>query len=82
MANHPVHHLLELYYDETHRAHVQVDEGRALKPLRLRTHAAGPEWDDRYATYMERAGFLELVRTVNQGLPNCDPALLSAAVDR
>jgi hypothetical protein len=44
------------------------------------THAPeGPPWDERYAPYIQRAGFLELVRVVNAGLPNLD---LTAAVDR
>ena len=54
----------------------------ALLTLRPRTHTRGHQWDERYAPYIRRAGFLELVRVVNHGLLPLDPALLTAAIDR
>ena len=50
--------------------------------MRPRTHTRARQWDDRYALYIRRASFLELVRVVNYGLSPLDPALLTAAVDR
>ena len=52
-----------------------------LPPLRPRTHIRAHQWDEHYAPYIRRAGFLELVRVVNYGLSPLDPALLTAAVD-
>ena len=54
----------------------------ALPHLRPRTHTRAHQWDERYAPYIRRAGFLELVRVVNYGLPPLDPALLTAAVNK
>lgn len=79
---HPQFSLLEQQYDQDHRARY-MSEARhpSLVPLRVRTHQPH-SWDERYAPYMQRAGFLELVRVYNSRLPTLDPALLTAAVDR
>ena len=75
--------ILEVEYDDQHRAHILSDDAEvALPPLRLRTHTRAHQWDERYAPYIQRAGFLELVHVVNHGLPPFDLALLTAAVDR
>jgi hypothetical protein len=57
-----------------------MDEQMPL--LKPRTHTRQLRWDERYAPYKQRAGFLELVRVVREGLPPLNPALLSVAVDR
>jgi hypothetical protein len=57
-----------------------MDEQMPL--LKPRTHTRQLRWDERYAPYICRAGFLELVRMVREGLPPLNTALLSAAVDR
>jgi hypothetical protein len=83
MGQHPEHPFLDLDYDNDHRASYIVRHTNELPPLlRVRAHQSGHRWDERYAQYIERAGFLELVRVVNMGLPHCDPALITAAVDR
>ena len=76
--------ILEVEYDDQHRAHIlsDNDEEVALPTLRPHTHIRAHQWDERYTPYIRRAGFLELVRVVNHGLPPLDPALLTAAVDR
>jgi hypothetical protein len=51
-------------------------------PLRSHTHTRQLRWEERYAPYIWRAGFLELVCVVQEGLLPLNPALLSAAVDR
>ena len=85
---HPMQHLLypflEVEYDNEHRAHVLTDTNAevSLPPLRPHTHNRVHQWDERYALYIRRAGFLELVRVVNYGLLALDPVLLTAAVDR
>ena len=83
-TQHPLYPILEVEYDDKHRAHIlsDTDVEVALPPLRPRTHTRAHQWDDRYALYIRRAGFLELVRVVNYGLPPLGPALLNAAVDR
>ena len=83
-TQHPLYPILEVEYDDQHRAHILSDNDAevALPPLRPRTHTRAHQWDERYAPYIRRAGFLELVRVVNHGLPPLDPALLTAAVDR
>jgi len=80
----PLYPILEVEYDDQHRAHILSDNNVevALPPLRPRTHTRAHQWDERYAPYIRCAGFLELVRVVNHGLPPLDPALLTAAVDR
>lgn len=80
---HPDYSLLDVSYDKDHRGHYLSDQEvqEFLTPLRLRTHSVH-RWDERYAPYIRRAGFLELVRTYLTKLPTLDPALLSAAVDR
>jgi len=83
-TQHPLYPILEVEYDDQHRAHILSDNDAevALPPLRPRTHTRTHQWDKHYAPYIWRAGFLELVRVVNYGLPPLDPALLTAAVDR
>jgi hypothetical protein len=81
---HPMYPILEVEYDDEHRAHVltNTDAEVALPPLRPRTHNSAHQWDERYTPYIRHAGFLELVWVVNKGLLALDPALLTAAVDR
>ena len=83
-TQHPLYPLLEVEYDEPHRAHFLTDTDAEvpLPPLRPRTHTRAHQWDERYASYIRHAGFLELVRVVNYGLPSFDLALLTAAVNR
>ena len=80
----PLYPILEVEYDDQHRAHILSDNDAevALPPLRPRTHTKVHQWDEHYAPYIWRAGFLELVRVVNHGLPPLDIALLTAAVDK
>ncbi|RLN05078.1 hypothetical protein C2845_PM13G22510 [Panicum miliaceum] len=59
MANHPRYPLLEMFYDERHRGKIHEERTEVLKPLRPRTHKL-LTWDDRYAPYLKRAGFLPL----------------------
>ena len=68
-TQHPLYPLLEVEYDEPHRAHFLTDTNAEvpLPPLRPRTHTRAHQWDERYASYIRRAGFLELVRVVNYG---------------
>ena len=68
---HPLFPLLEVEYDELHRAHflTDTDVKVPLPPLRPRTHTRAHQWDERYAPYIRRAGFLKLVRVINYGLP-------------
>jgi hypothetical protein len=54
---------------------------QVLDPLRVRVHKP-LDWDERYAQYLRRAGFLPLARLVNAGLPAMDGTLLTAMVDR
>jgi hypothetical protein len=83
MAPHQDYALLDTEYDDDHRGHFWADLelGEELTPLRARVHHVHA-WNERYATYIQRAGFLEVVRVYNSGLPQLDPALLTAAVDR
>ena len=83
-TQHPLYPLLEVEYDNQHRAHILSDNDAevSLPPLRPRTHTWAHQWDERYMPYIRHAGFLELVHVVNHGLPPLDPALLTAAVDR
>jgi hypothetical protein len=53
-----------------------------LPLLKLCTHTQQLRWDERYALYIRRVGFLELVRVVREGLLPLNPTLLSAVVDR
>ena len=52
-----------------------------LQPLRPRTHSP-LRWDERYVSYLSRAGMLPLARVVCMGLPVMDAPLLRAFVDR
>ena len=81
---HPLYPILEVEYDDQHRAYIlsDTDAQVALHTLRPCTHTRTHQWDERYAPYIRRVGFLELVRVVNLGLPPLDPALLTAVVDR
>ena len=83
-TQHLLYPLLEVEYDDPHRAHFLTDTDAEvpLPPLRPRTHTRAHQWDERYAPYIRRAGFIELVRIVNYGLLPLDPALLTTAVDR
>jgi hypothetical protein len=83
MAQHPLYPLLEVAYDEEHRAHKLTDSDAevALIPLRPRTHNRAQQWDEHYAPYIRHPGFLELVQVVNSSLPALDPALLTTVVD-
>jgi Plant mobile domain len=47
----------------------------------MRAHGPLP-WDERYAPFIARAGFLSLARLVQVGLPSMDAPLLTAMVDR
>ena len=66
-TQHPLHPILEVEYDDQHRAHILSDNDAevALPTLRPRTHIRAYKWDKRYAPYIRRAGFLELVCVVN-----------------
>jgi hypothetical protein len=81
---HSLYPILEVEYDDKHRAHFLTDtDGEvSLPPLRPRMHNRAHQWDEHYVLYIRRAGFLDLVWVVNYGLLALDPALLSAAVDR
>ena len=83
-TQHPLYPILELEYDDQHRAHILSDNDAevVLPTLRHRTHIRAHQWDERYAPYIRRVSFLELVCVVNHGLSPLDPALLTAAVDR
>jgi hypothetical protein len=60
---HPLYTILEVEYDDEHRAHVLIDGDAevALTPLRPRTHNRAHKWDERYTPYIRHASFLELV---------------------
>ena len=77
-TQHPLYPLLEVEYDDPYRAHFLIDTDAEvpLPPLRPCTHTRAHQWDERYASYIWRAGFLELVHVVNYGLPPLDPTLL------
>ena len=81
---HQLYPLLEVEYDDQHRAHILSDNDAevALPTLRPRTQTRAHQWDERYAPYLWRVSFLELIRVVNYGLSSLDPALLTAAIDR
>ena len=83
-TQHPLYSILEVEYDDQHRAHILSDNDAevVLPTLRPRTHTRAHQWDERYAPYIWRGGFLELIRVVNYGLSPLDLALLTAAVDK
>ncbi|XP_039841332.1 protein MAIN-LIKE 2-like [Panicum virgatum] len=81
MPQHPRYPLLQMVYDERHRGRIHEERTEVLKPLRPRLHKP-LTWDDRYAPYFKRAGFLLLAWLVNAGLPRMDNAALTALVDR
>uniref|UniRef100_K3YKW2 Uncharacterized protein n=1 Tax=Setaria italica TaxID=4555 RepID=K3YKW2_SETIT len=76
-----VYPLLESAYDLQHRAHHLADLNENLTPLRARVHSPLRR-DERYAEYLQRAGFLDLAVQVVGGLPLMDGPLLTAMVDR
>ena len=82
-TQHPLYPILDVEYDDQHRAHIlsDTDTEVALPPLRPRTHTRAHQWDERYALYIRRVSFLELVRVVNHGLSPLDLALLTTAID-
>ncbi|CAN6362460.1 unnamed protein product [Urochloa humidicola] len=81
MEAHPRYPLLQMYYDQNHRGRKLEERTEVLRPLRIRTH--NPlAWDDRYASYLNRAGFLPLAMLVKDGLPKMDNAALTALIDR
>ena len=82
-TQHQLYLILEVEYDDLHRAYflTNTDAEEHLPPLRARPHTRAYQWDERYAPYIWRASFLELVRVVNYGLPPLDLALLTVAVD-
>ena len=79
--HHPQYPLLEVHYDKDHRTKHLSELQEALLPLRLRTHQPH-RWDERYRPYIQRTGFLEIVRVFNTRLPILDPTLLTIVVDR
>ncbi|CAL5052499.1 unnamed protein product [Urochloa decumbens] len=82
MVNHPRYSLLDVFYDEQHRGRkLQERVAEVLIPLRIRTHTP-LAWDERYAPFLHRAGFLPLALLVKDGLPKMDNAALTALVDR
>ncbi|WVZ69659.1 hypothetical protein U9M48_018414 [Paspalum notatum var. saurae] len=64
--------LLEVAYEKDHRAPA-IESGQVMPVLRMRTHTHVLLWDERYAPYLRQAGFLDLARVVNAGLPPLDP---------
>ena len=81
---HPLYPLPEVEYDNEHQAHVLIDTDVevSLPLLRPRTHNRAHQLDEHYASYIWRAGFLELVHVVNYGLLALDPSCLTIVVDR
>ena len=79
--HHPQYPILEVHYNKDHRAKRLSELQEDLVPLRLRTHQPH-RWDERYRPYIQRAGFLEIIRVFNTRLSILDPTLLTAAVDR
>ena len=53
-TQHPLYPILEMEYDDQHRAHILSDNNAevALPSLRPRTHTRAHQWDERYAPYM------------------------------
>ena len=70
-----------MHYDKDHRAKRLLELQEDLVPLRLCMHQPH-RWDERYRPYIQHAGFLEIVRVFNTGLPILDPVVITAAVDR
>ena len=56
-TQHPLYLLLEVVYDDQHRAHVlsDTDAEVALPPLRPHTHTRAHQWDERYAHRLPQA---------------------------
>jgi len=68
-TQHPLYHILEVEYDDQHRALILSDNDTevALPTLKPHTHTRAHQWDEPYGPYIWRAGFLELVRVVKSG---------------
>ena len=80
-TQHPLYPILEVEYDDLHRAHVLTNTNAevSLPSLRPRTYNRVHQWDEHYASYIQRASFLKLVCIVNYGLLALDPTLLTVA---
>uniref|UniRef100_K4AL80 Aminotransferase-like plant mobile domain-containing protein n=1 Tax=Setaria italica TaxID=4555 RepID=K4AL80_SETIT len=72
--------LLEAAYDLQHCAYLLANLHEELKPLRVQVHSP-LRWDERYASYLQRAGFLDIAVQVVAGLPPMDGPLWTAMVD-
>uniref|UniRef100_K3YMS9 Aminotransferase-like plant mobile domain-containing protein n=1 Tax=Setaria italica TaxID=4555 RepID=K3YMS9_SETIT len=77
----PAYPLLEAAYDVNHCGHLLADHHEELKPLQLRVHSP-LRWDECYASYLQRAGFLDIARVVAGGLPLMDGPMLTTMVNR
>uniref|UniRef100_K3YLA0 SWIM-type domain-containing protein n=1 Tax=Setaria italica TaxID=4555 RepID=K3YLA0_SETIT len=77
----PAYPLLEAMYDSQHHAHHLANLHEDLKPLQARVHSPF-RWDERYAHYLQRAGFLNIAVQVVVGLAPMDGPLLTAMIDR
>uniref|UniRef100_K3XS99 Aminotransferase-like plant mobile domain-containing protein n=1 Tax=Setaria italica TaxID=4555 RepID=K3XS99_SETIT len=73
--------LLEATYDLQHRAYHLADLHEDLKPLRARVHSPF-RWDECYAQYLQRVGFLDIAVQVVAGVPPMDRPLSTTMVDR
>ncbi|KAF8713925.1 hypothetical protein HU200_027907 [Digitaria exilis] len=60
---HPRFPLLELEYDDTHRAHMIADQNMVLPWLRTRVHAP-MHWDSRYAPFVRTKRYTETPDTL------------------
>ncbi|XP_020407806.1 uncharacterized protein [Zea mays] len=76
-------HLLDPFYDESHRGRL-LSEGQDLATLRSRTHNGFLDmvFDDRYTNYLRRAGLDVISYQLRRGLPTIDSAAITALVDR
>uniref|UniRef100_K3XRP7 SWIM-type domain-containing protein n=1 Tax=Setaria italica TaxID=4555 RepID=K3XRP7_SETIT len=77
----PAYPLLEATYVLQHCTYHLTDLHEDLKPLRARVHSPF-RWDERYAHYLQRAGFLDIAVQIVAGVPPMDGPLLTAMVDR
>ncbi|XP_008668703.1 protein MAIN-LIKE 1-like [Zea mays] len=76
-------HLLDPFYDESHRGRL-LSEGQDLATLRSRTHNGFLDmvFDERYTNYLSRAGLDVISYQLRRGLPTIDSAAITALVDR
>ena len=53
-TQHPLYPILEVEYDDHHRAHILSDNDAevALPTLMPRTHTRAHQWDEHYAPYI------------------------------